>query len=321
MPKRIDHKTKNRIPDDSYYFNTDTGEALPAEHVIAPPVLKQVVQEPVYESLFQNPFKKKKEKKHEDPELQFPKKDNSKMISIFSVIIIIGSLGFMGLYLYVNLFNKPVSVVETVTQSPVKLLTTVEIENKLGTGSLTTPQLASSVPENVYLYVESPDMSGFLRYYVKQENISSEFQNRANNLLKQNFAVFAWDTGSGIAWSFIFLPKDIGVTTEAAAAFSHPEWKALIVSDVLVVSNNSNVFQAVGDVKKNLAPSVAQNAEYVRSKTKLGNTGEALIIFVNKTSGPRLLESITSANLSPELVEIIMAVLDTKLNELIIKKN
>jgi hypothetical protein len=73
-------------------------------------------------------------------------------------------------------------------------------------------------------------------------------------------------------------------------------------------------------VKKGLDQNLSQNADYSRARSKLGNDGQALVVFVAKDSARTLLESVTLKNISTELAEVIKSGVNKQLYEFIVKK-
>lgn len=320
MPSRFVKNSATAIPEDSYYFNTATGEALEADVVVNPPDINPVTFEVQYESLFENLFKKKKQPEKEQLHLPVANKDVSKMISILAIVVTVGSFGFIFLYSYVN-FIRPV-VKDLTPPTPQQLAVnekTVDIDTGLATGEFAEQLLVKSVPKDVTFYAELNDLNSFLDNYVTEDNFDVGIISKAKNLLKQDFAIFYMQLDSKPTWGFVLLPKDIGVVTEVVPSITHPEWTASLVSDVLILSNNTQVFQEISDVKKGVALNLTHNPEYARAKGSLRNDGEAMVIFFDEDSAPKLQHIVTTKNISPKLAAIIKSVLNTNLTELVIR--
>lgn len=324
MSNRIDTKTGKSIPADSHFFNTATGEKLSSEYVIEPPNVKPVVYQPKLESIFKNLFNKKPiEMKPVDVGVssESQKKVNPNMVSILALVITFGSIGFIGLYLYINFIKTPVIYgTIPVTSNQENKSTSVDLSLTYASSSFNNTQLISVVPDDAFFYAEVNDLNAFLIQHVKAGTFDAAQITKAQNLLKPNFSIFGTTINDDIVWNFVFLPKDIGVVTEAITTFNHPVWKPYIVSDVLVITNNPNVINTLSNVKRNITQNLAQNSEFNRANSHLEKTGQAAIYFVKQDASRSLFSTVLTKDLHEDLLDNIKQVLDTRLYELVITR-
>lgn len=324
MSKRIDTKTGKPIPADSHYFNTVTGEKLEAELVLEPPNVKPVVYQPKFEFIFKNLFNKKKGEdttSEGNSLIESTKKVNPNMVSILALVITFGSIGFIALYFYINFIKTPTSYSTASVNNEVEIKsTTLDLSLTYATSSLNNEQLISIVPSDAFFYAEVNDLNAFLNQHVKPENFDLAQITKAQNLLKTNFSIFATTINDKVVWNFVFLPKDIGVATEAITTLNHPLWKPFIVSDVLLLTTNPEIYDTVNNVKKNITPNLSKNPDFNRANANLEKTGQAAIYFVKQDASRSLVSSVLTANLDADLLGHLKKILDTRLYELVITR-
>ncbi len=248
---------------------------------------------------------------------------NENMTILLSVVVIVLSVLFFVLYIHINFFRTPSTVVvETPVKAPSPKVVDLELDFKETDFGKTA--LLNFVPSQAVLYIEIADVMAVSKEFVTPELVGLSEEDFTNlvSLVQNEFILFSYKVDNKYYWVSAFNLVDAKKTEFLLKSFEYDNFKFLIEDGYLLVFQgdaSQKSIETVLAVKRGQALKLTLNPQYIKDIDSLELSGQARILFLDKTAGQDIFKNL-GLNYLETKIQSFDKILETGFNALVVKR-
>ena len=248
---------------------------------------------------------------------------NENMTILLSLVVIVLSVLFFVLYTYINFFKQ---VNQAVVESPVRVKADkiVDLDFDFKETELGKTSLLNFVPSQTVLYMEVADAPAVAKEFATPElvGLSEEDFTNLSSLIQNEFILFSYKIDNKYYWVGVFNLVDAKKTEFLLKSFKHDNYKFMIEDGFLLVFQgdaSQKSIDTVLAVKRGQALKLTLNPQYIKDIDSLELSGQARILFLDKTAGQDIFKNL-GLNYLETKIQSFDKILETGFNALVVKK-
>lgn len=220
------------------------------------------------------------------PSFNFKFKINRNTKITFVLLILIIILFFVSMFvihLLEKRFNRDTAfLTQNIQPEEQNFTNTLDLNLTSNNYTFGSSNLHTYVPLDVDFYLESSDISLFIRSLLKENYENSVYLELLNNLSNE-FAVYGKKVEDSWILTLVLKVNDLSNATQAISSINLNGWEYQFINEALVITNTPEEFAKITQSSKKIIKNVSHSTKYSSYKALLPKDGQLLFMsFMDK---------------------------------------